>query len=93
MKDMGSHLNTVNEESLKTGLKIHKGKPKFMKNIDTTDNIQIDGTETVSVSAQDGNIALGKTHTRSAPSLSSLPKVVLRTVPLFVWLNTDHSRP
>ena len=31
--------------SLKIGLKIHKGKPKCMTKIDTTDNIQIDGTE------------------------------------------------
>ena len=35
----------VNEESWKIGLKIHKGKTKFMKNIDTTDNIHINGTE------------------------------------------------
>ena len=47
----------------------------------------------VSVSAQDGIVVLGKAHTRSAPSLSSLPKVTLETVPIFVWLNTDRSRP
>ena len=47
----------------------------------------------VSVSAQDGIIAHGKAHTRSTPSLSSLPKVALETVPMFVWLNTDRSRP
>ena len=47
----------------------------------------------VSVSVQDGIVALGKAHTRSAPSLSSLPKVALETVPMFVWLNTDRSRP
>ena len=47
----------------------------------------------VSVSAQDGIVALGKAHTRSAPSLSSLPKVALETVPIFAWLNTDRSRP
>ena len=35
----------MKEESLKTGLEIQKGKTKFMTNIDTTDNIQIDGTE------------------------------------------------
>ena len=35
----------MNEESFKIGLKKHKGKPKFMANIDTTDNIQINGTE------------------------------------------------
>ena len=46
-----------------------------------------------SVSAQDGIIALGKAHTCSAPSLSSLPKVALKTVPIFVWLNTNCSRP
>ena len=47
----------------------------------------------VSVSAQDGIVVLGKAHTRSAPSFSSLPKVALETVPIFVWLNTDRSRP
>ena len=33
--------------------------------------------ESVSVSAEDGIVALWKAHTRSAPSLSSLPKVAL----------------
>ena len=37
----------------------------------------------VSVSAQEGIVALGKAHTRSATSLSSLPKVALETVPIF----------
>ena len=46
-----------------------------------------------SVSAQDGIVALGKAHTRSAPSLSSLPKVTPETVPIFAWLNIDRSRP
>ena len=41
---MEHQLITVNEESLKMGLRIHKGKTKFMRNIDTTDNIQIKGT-------------------------------------------------
>ena len=45
VKDMEHQLNPVNEESLKTGLKIHKGKHKFMTNIDTKDSIQINGTE------------------------------------------------
>ena len=45
MKDVEHHLNTVNEESLKIGLKMHKGKTRFMTNTDTTDNIQINGTE------------------------------------------------
>ena len=45
------------------------------------------------VSAQEGIVALGKAHTRSAPSLSSLPKVALETVPIFAWLNTDRCRP
>ena len=38
---------------------------------------------TVSVSVQDGIVALGKAHTRSAGSLSSLHKVALETVPMF----------
>ena len=45
VRDMGHQLITMNEESSKIGLKIHKGKTKFMTNIDTTDNIQINGTE------------------------------------------------
>ena len=47
----------------------------------------------VSVSAQDGIVALRKACTRSAPSLSSLPKAAIETVPIFAWLNTDRSRP
>ena len=47
----------------------------------------------LSVSAQDGTVALGKAHTRSAPSISGLAKVVLETLPVFVRLNTDRSRP
>ena len=43
--EMEHQLNTVNEESLKIGFKIHKGKTKFMTNIDTADNIQIKRTE------------------------------------------------
>ena len=46
----------------------------------------------LSVSAQDGIIALGKAHTHSAPCLRSLPKVALETVPIFAWLNTDRSQ-
>ena len=42
---MKHQLNNVYEESFKVGLKIHKGKTKFMTNIDTADNIQTDGTE------------------------------------------------
>ena len=48
---------------------------------------------TISVSAQNGILVFGKAHTCSAPSLSSLPKVAFETVPVFVWLNTDHSWP
>ena len=47
----------------------------------------------VSASAQDDIVAFGKAHTRSTPSLSSLPKIALETVPIFVCLNTDRSRP
>ena len=46
------------------------------------------------VSVQGGSVALGKsTHARSASSLSSLSSVALETVPMFVWLDTDRSRP
>ena len=47
----------------------------------------------VSVSAQDGIVALGKANTRSPPSLGRLPKVALETVPIFASLNTDRPRP
>ena len=45
VKDMGHQLNTPKEESLKTCLKMHKGKAKFMINIGRTNNIKINGTE------------------------------------------------
>ena len=43
--DMEHQLITVNEESLKIGLKIHRGQTKFMTNVYTTDKIQINGTK------------------------------------------------
>ena len=42
---MEHQLNTVNEESLKISLKIHKGKTKYITNIYATNNIQINGRE------------------------------------------------
>ena len=47
----------------------------------------------VSVSAEDVIVVIGKAHTCSAPFLCCLPKVALETVPIFVWLNTDHFWP
>ena len=44
-----------------------------------------------SVLTKDGIVALRKAHTCFALSLSSLHKVALETVPIFVWLNTDCS--
>ena len=43
---MEHQLHTENEERLKIGLKIHKSKIKFLKNIDLTDSMQKDGAET-----------------------------------------------
>ena len=43
-------------------------------------------------SSYDGILAFGK-PARTAPSLSSLPPVVLERVPMFIWLNKDCSRP
>ena len=42
-------------------------------------------TVSVSVSAQDGIVALGKVHTRSTPPLGSPPKVALETVPIILF--------
>ena len=47
----------------------------------------------VSVSAQDGIVALRKAHMRSSSSFSRLPKVALEKGAMLVWLNTDRSRP
>ena len=38
---------------------------------------------------QDGIVALGKAHARSAPFLNSLSMVALETVLVLVWLNTE----
>ena len=45
----------------------------------------------VSLLVRDGDTAFGKARMRSAPALSSLPKVSLKKVPMLVLLNTDHS--
>ena len=38
-------------------------------------------------------VVLGKARTHYASSLSSLSKVAIETVPMFVWLNMDRSWP
>ena len=45
----------------------------------------------VSVSSQDGAVVLRNVHTRSTQSLSSFPKAVPETMPVFVWSNIDLS--
>ena len=45
----------------------------------------------VSVSVPDGIVVLGNVYMHPTLSLCIFPKVTLRTVLMFVWLNTDHS--
>ena len=47
-------------------------------------NFYLNVFSSVSVSAQDDIVALGKAHTRSAQPFSSLPKVALETEPVSV---------
>ena len=42
---MEVQLNILNEESKKVGLKIYRGKTKFMTNFVTTQNIETEGKE------------------------------------------------
>ena len=51
-------LNMLNNESKKIGLKIHRGKTKFITNFRTTDQIKIEGIEIEKV---DKNTYLGQT--------------------------------
>ena len=44
-------------------------------------------------SVQYGTYALGKSHMRSTPSLTSFPNVAFETVPMFVRLTMALSRP
>ena len=41
-KQMENHLNNLNSESLKVGLKMHKGKTKYMTNHADSEDILID---------------------------------------------------
>ena len=41
-KQMEKHLNSLNSVSLKAGLKIHKGKTKYMTNYANSEDILID---------------------------------------------------
>ena len=49
-------------------------------------------TFSFAVSTQDGIVAQGKDHMRSALPPNSLPEVALETVPMSIWLDTDCSR-
>ena len=42
VKDMEVQLNSLNKESRKIGLKIHKGKTKFMTNFQTDESIEVE---------------------------------------------------
>ena len=72
MKDIEHQLITVNEESLKIGLKIHKAKTKFMTNIYTTDNLQINGTERRLTIISRANNSNGKQNKTFYASLNDL---------------------
>ena len=41
-RQMEKHLNSLNSESLKVGLKLHKGKTRYMTNHADTEDILID---------------------------------------------------
>lgn len=58
VKEMEIHLNRLNTESKKIGLKIHKGKTKFMTNFETDDTIAVENEEIEKV---DGYKYLGQT--------------------------------
>ena len=45
VKDMEVQLKSLNSESKKIGLKIHKGKTKFMTNYDTNESIEIENEQ------------------------------------------------
>ena len=45
VKDMEVQLNNLNTESQKIGLKIHKGKTKFMTNYPTEESIEIENDQ------------------------------------------------
>ena len=49
VEDMEMQLNILYLESKRIGLKIHRGKPKFMTNFKTTDEIKIEGIEIESI--------------------------------------------
>ena len=42
IKDIEVQLNSLNKESKRIGLKIHKGKPKFMANFQTNESIVVE---------------------------------------------------
>ena len=87
---MSSHKSITNSSAGSATLPRIVSQPRLQKQ-KHQDNLSV--SVSVSVSAQDGIVALGNAHTRSIPPLSSLPKVALETVPMFVWLNTDCSQP
>ena len=45
VEDMEIQLNILNQESKKIGLKIHRGKTKFMTNYETSQSIKIEGID------------------------------------------------
>ena len=62
VKDMETRLNDLNKESKKGGLKVHKGKTKYMTNFKTDKTIKVEDQERVLGVQISGAIAQRRKH-------------------------------
>ena len=76
-KEMEEHLNKLNTESKKCGLKIHKGKTKFMKNFETDEEIKIENQKVESYNY------LGQITTTNRKSEDEIKERIKKKLELF----------
>ena len=92
-KKMGEHLNKLNTESKKCGLKIHKGKTKFMTNLETDEEIKIENEKLEKVESYNYLGQITTTNRKSEDEIKERIKkagVVSERIERYLWIKIYH---
>ena len=92
-KEMGEHLNKLNTESKKCGLKIHKRKTKFMTNLETDEEIKIENEKLEKVESYNYLGQITTTNRKSEDEIKERIKkagVVSERLERYLWIKIYH---
>ena len=91
-KEIEEHLNKLNTESKKCGLKIHKGKTKFMTNFETDEEIKIENEKLEKVISYNYLGQIRQIESQRTRSKKGLEKagVVSERMEKYLWIKIYH---